>query len=101
MQYSGGVQYGGGCSVQWRDTVEVLMGRATPDNVCAVQWGVCSTVEDVQCSGGIPLVQLRDIISTVEDVQYSKGISSVRWRDIISTVEDVQLQWRNSGNSGF
>ncbi len=36
----------------------------------AVQWRVCSTVEDIQYNGGISSVQWRDIISTVEDFKY-------------------------------
>ncbi len=49
VQYTveGAVQYGGRCSVRWRDII--------------------GTVEDVQYCGGISSLRLRDIISTVED----------------------------------
>ena len=73
----------------------------TGDNVCAVQWWVCSTVVDAKYSGGLSSVQWRDIISTVEGAKYSGGISSVQWRVIISTVEGAKysggissVQWR-------
>ncbi len=87
------------------DTQELLLYKiSTPGNVCAVQWRVCSTVEDIQYSGGIPSVRGRDIISAVEGYnQYSGGISSVQWRDIISTAEGYHqycggissVQWRD------
>ncbi len=57
----------------------------TPGNVCVVQWKVCSTVEDIQYSGGIASVQCsvrwRYSISMVEDIQYGRGCS-VQGRDI-------------------
>ncbi len=88
------MQYGGGCSVHWGDTM-IAVGRHL-----AVRWRIFSTVGGYhECGGGysvhwgdtmnhdacggIPRLLWGGIMSAVADIQYGGGIS-------LSTVGDVQ-----------
>ena len=62
VQYRGGAQYRGGCSVPWGDIMSTVGGYLEYRGGCSVAWG------DI-------MVNVGDILSTVGGVQYRGGIS--------------------------
>ncbi len=73
-------------------------------------WRMFSTMGDVQCCGGCSVLW-EDTLSTLEGVQCGGGIPSLLWRvfsigygSIVSTVEEYHLLWRlfsnDKGNTG-
>ncbi len=123
------IQYCGGCSVLWRDTVstvdeyhstvkDVQYDGGKPsvrqeDTISAVEerhsvlWRMFSTVEGYsQYCGGCSLLWrnttvLSKVLSTMEgNHHYCGEIPSVQWRDAVSNVEDIQCAQGKHNNCG-
>ena len=65
------VQYCGGSSVLWEDSISTCGGYYQYCGGCSVLWGIASVL------WGITSVLRRNSISTAEAVQYSGGIAAV------------------------
>ena len=69
MSTSGDVQYIGGCSVHWRDTMSTSKGYHEYIGGCSVHRGMFSTSGDVKYIGDI-MIHVGGTMSTSGDVQY-------------------------------